>query len=124
MPDVEADQERGDLFQDARIFQFAAVDGAHAGNLCGQRLLLFAWRLRIITADDHVAVDRTVGVQNFGGSVVKRGHDRNSLGYEFGSLLRGRALPDAESAGGAATDARRQRHGSVDHDAAGTNGGS
>ena len=33
--DVEADQQRCDLFQNARIFQLAAVDGADTGNLCG-----------------------------------------------------------------------------------------
>ena len=51
---------------------------------------------------------------------MERRHHRNSLGHEFGGLLRRRTLPDAESAGGAAANAGRQRHGGVDHDAAGT----
>ena len=60
----------------------------------------------IVAAYDHVALDGTVGVQQFRSHVLKSGHDRNSFGYQFGGLLRGGALPDAESAGGAASDAR------------------
>ena len=43
---VEADQERGDLLQDARVFQFAAVDGADAGNFCRQRSYRLGCRRR------------------------------------------------------------------------------
>ncbi len=51
--DVQADQQRGDLLQDARIFQFAAVEGANAGNFCGQDahdLAGFASSLQTITS--------------------------------------------------------------------------
>ena len=89
---VEADQQRGDLLQDARIFQFAAVDGAHPGDFRRES----SHRLqggRVIAADDHVAVDDRIAVQDVRGRVVERRHDRNSLGYEFRGLLRRRAFP-------------------------------
>ena len=34
--DVQADEERCDLLEDAGIFQFSAVDGSDAGNLGGE----------------------------------------------------------------------------------------
>ncbi len=37
--DIEADQQSRDLLEDAGIFQFAAIDGADAGN--------FAARVRV-----------------------------------------------------------------------------
>src|SRR5271165_632263 len=46
---------------------------------------------------------------------------RNSLGHKFGSLLRGRALPYAERAGGPSTHAGREWDGGVDYQAAGSN---
>src|ERR1039458_8759342 len=36
VPDVQADQQGCDLLQDARVLQFAAIEGADSGNLCGQ----------------------------------------------------------------------------------------
>ncbi len=70
---VEPNQQGGDLLQDARIFQLAAVDGAHAGDFRGQR----SHRLqggRVITADDHVAVDDRITIQHVRGGVVERRH--------------------------------------------------
>ena len=77
--------------------------------------------IRIIAADDHVAVDRTFGVQQFGSDVVKSGHDRDTFRNEFCSLLRSGALPDAECAGRATAHARGQGYRGVNDDAAGTN---
>src|SRR5215468_3535876 len=70
---VESDEQRGDLLDDPGVFQFAAIDRAYARNLGGE----IAYRLRgarIIAADDHVALDRAVAVQNVGRTVLKSGH--------------------------------------------------
>src|SRR5712692_3172275 len=120
VPDVQSDQERSDLLQDARAFQFAAIDGAHARNSCGQRSHGLTGA-GIIAADDYVAVHRAVRIQQFGGDILERGHDRYALGNQFHGLLRGGALPDTERASGSATDAGSQGHGSVNHNTAGAN---
>ena len=114
---IEADQERGDLFQDARIFQFAAINGAHAGNFCRQR----SYRRRgvgVVAADNDVAVNGSIAIQDLGGRVMERGHYRHSRWHEFGSLLCRGTLPDAQSAGGPAAHAGGKRHSGVNHDAA------
>src|SRR5580692_1175869 len=59
---VESDEQRGNLFDDAGVFEFAAVDGADAGDFRGE----FAGELRcvgIVAADDDVAVERIVSIQ-------------------------------------------------------------
>src|SRR5216683_4142272 len=106
--DVESNQKRGDLFQDARRFQLAAVNRAYAGNL-GSQSPYFVGGVGVVAADDDIAVDRSVGIQQFGGGIVERGHHRHSLGNQFGGLLRDGALPDAEGTSGAAAHAGRQR---------------
>ncbi len=73
----------------------------------------------VVAADDHVAIDGSIAAQNVRGSIVERGHHGNTLGHEFGGLLRRRAFPDAESAGGASANAGSQGHRGVNHDAAG-----
>ncbi len=57
--DGKADQQGGDLFEDARVFQFAAVESANAGNFCRELTDGFG-RGRIVTANDDVAIDRAV----------------------------------------------------------------
>ncbi len=77
----------------------------------------------IVAADDDVAVESFVSVQQFSRKVVKRRRHAHSLGHEFGGLLRGRALPDAERARGAAADSGGERDGGVDENAAGADRG-
>src|ERR1700722_9394729 len=119
--DIEADEQGGDLLDNARIFQFAAVDGADAGNFCGE----IAGELSgvgIVATDNDVAVERIVSVEQFGGDVVKCGDHAHTFGDKFGGLLRRGTLPDAESARGASADTRGERHGGVDQNAACGNG--
>ena len=65
VPDVQADQQRCNLLQDASVLQFAAVEGANAGNLCGQVSHDLAG-IRVIAANDHITVDRAVGDVDLG----------------------------------------------------------
>ena len=62
--DVQADEQSGDLFEDAGIFQFAAIDGTHAGKFRGKSARKLCG-VRIVTANDDVAVERFVSVQKF-----------------------------------------------------------
>jgi hypothetical protein len=122
VPDVEADQQSCNLFHDARVFQFAAVDGADAGNLGGQ----IAHDLDgsgIVAANNHIAVDWTIDIEQFGSCVVKGGYDGNALGHKLSSLLRCGALPDAQCAGRRDRQRLRLRNGRINDDAAGTNRG-
>jgi hypothetical protein len=91
--------------------------GTDAGNFCCE----LAGELRgvgIVAADDHVAVERSVAVEQFGGHIVEGRNQAHSFGHEFGGLLRGRALPDADGARGASAHAGRERNRGVDEDAA------
>ncbi len=63
--DVEPNQERGDLLQDARGLQLAAVNRTYARNLRSQSSY-FLGGVGVVAADDHVAVDRSIGIQKFG----------------------------------------------------------
>ncbi len=54
---------------------------------------------------------------------MKRGGHTHALGDEFGGLLRGRALPDAEGARGASADSGGERDRGINQNAAGTNRG-
>jgi len=60
--DVQTDQQRRDLFNDARVFQLAAIHGTHSRNLRCQ----FAGelcRVRIITADNDVTFERIIAIE-------------------------------------------------------------
>src|SRR6267378_4094033 len=120
MPDVEPDQQGRDLLDDACILQFAAVNRADARDLCCEFHGDLGCR-GIIAAHDHIAVHVLVPVQNIRGYIVKGPDDRYSLRYEFGSLLRRRALPDAKGASSSSADARGQRNRGINQNAAGTN---
>ena len=120
--DVEADQERGDLLE-MRAFSSLPPSMARTPGILAARVAHFLSGIGIVAADDHVAVDWRIRIQQFSGDVVKCGDHRDSFGNEFGGLLRGRTLPDAESASGASADAGGERDGGIDHDAAGANRG-
>ena len=62
MADVQADQQGGDVLQDARILQFAAIDGADAGNSTCHRTNGLDG-IRVVAANDHIAIHRAVFVQ-------------------------------------------------------------
>jgi len=70
VPDIEADQEGGDLLQNAGVFQLAAIDSAHAGNFCRQRSYGLSGG-GVITTDNDVSVDRSVAVQNIRRGIVE-----------------------------------------------------
>src|ERR1700674_5330549 len=117
VPDVETDQQRGDLLDDARVLKLAAINRSHAHNLrrefhrnlCG---------IRIIAAHDDVAINILIAVEYICRNVLERGRDRNTLRDKLGCLLRSRALPHADGAAGASAHARSQRNGGIDQDAA------
>ncbi len=123
MPNVEANQERGDLLHDARVLQFAAVDGAHAGNFGGQRSHCLAWRWGRHCRRSRRSQPAASPFRSSAEVLWNAATTETPLGTSSAVSLRGGALPDAESAGGAAANAGRQRHGGVDHDAAGSNRG-
>jgi len=112
-----ADEQCGDLLDDACVFKFAAVDAAYAGNFCRE----FAGELRgvgIVAANNDVAVERGIGAEQVGGNIVEGSDHAYAIGNEFGGLLGGGALPDAKSARGASAHADCQGHSGIDEDAA------
>src|ERR1700682_739140 len=82
VPDVETDQQRGDLLDDARILQLPAINRSHARDLHREfyRNLRGIW---IITAYDDVAIDIFIAVEHIRRNVLERGDDRNALRNEF-----------------------------------------
>src|SRR6185369_1729965 len=114
---IEADQQRGDLFQDARVLQLSAINGAHARNFCRQRSYCHG-RVGVVAADYDVAVDGSVSVQYICRRIVERGYHRHARRHEFGGLLCRGAFPEAKSASGSAADAGGKGHSGVNHDAA------
>src|SRR4029077_17205326 len=109
MSNVHADEQGGDLLDDSRVFKFAAIERADAGNLGGE----FACELGgvgIVAAHDDVALERGVSAQQVGRNVMEGGGAAPLVGHKFGSLLSGGALPDAKSARGAPANAGCEWH--------------
>ena len=86
MSNVEADQERGNRFDDARTLQFAAIDRPHTGNFCGQGSHFLSCS-GIVAAYDYVAVERTVRIEKLGCSIVKGGDNGNLFGDQLDCFL-------------------------------------
>ena len=104
VPDVEADQQRGDLLDDARVFQFAAVEGANAWDFCGQIAHDSEWHWDRRCRQSH----RSRPGHPHSAVRLPRCEMRPQLKYlwaQLCGLLRGGALPDAECASGAAAHA-------------------
>src|SRR5437868_2973971 len=79
---VDTDEQCSQAFDDARIFQLAAIDGAGAGNLVCQVSGYFQGPL-VVAANDDIAVNRRVRVQQVGPNIVKRRCDSNSGGNQL-----------------------------------------
>src|SRR5258708_7539896 len=119
VPDIETDQQRRDLFDDACVLQLPTINRSHASDL--RREFHRNLRgIRIIAAYDHVAIDIFIAVEHVRRDILESRRNRNTLRDQFRRLLRCRALPHADGAAGASAHTRRQRNGSVDQDAART----
>src|SRR3984957_19376111 len=95
--DVQTDEQSRDLFEEAGVFQFAAVDGTNSGNFASEGACELTGA-SVIAAHDDVAFNRFVAIEKFRRQIVKSGGHAHSLRNEFCGLLRGGALPDAERA--------------------------
>src|ERR1700694_547373 len=81
VPDVETDQQRGDLLDNARVLELAAINRSHARDLRrefhrNQRCI------GIIAAYDHIAIDIFIAVEHVRRHVLERGRDRNALRHQ------------------------------------------
>ncbi len=85
--DVKPDQEGRNLLENARVFQLAAIDRAHARKLRSQATRYFI-RIWVIAADDDIAVERFISIQQLSRKVVKSSCYAHAFGYKLGSLLR------------------------------------
>src|SRR5438477_1796789 len=100
---VQANQQRGNLFENARVFELATVDGTYAGNFCGQPAHGLD-RLSMVAADDHIAFYWSIAIQKISGNVLE-GSDYGNVGQKLGSFLRCRTLPNSQRARGASANA-------------------
>ena len=91
VPNVQAHKQCSNLLKDARVFQLSAIDGADAGNL-SRKISRKLQGIRVVAADDDVAVESFIPVEKFGGQIVKGRDHAHSLGHEFRSLLCGMIL--------------------------------
>src|ERR1700758_4564742 len=71
---IQANQQSGDLLDDASIFQFSPIDRADAGNL-GREFARELCGIGIIAADDDVAIQRIVAAQQIRRKVVESRYD-------------------------------------------------
>src|SRR4029077_19132296 len=62
VPDVETDQQCGDLLDDARILQLPTINRSHARNL-RREFHRNLRSIRIITAYDHITIDIFIAVE-------------------------------------------------------------
>ena len=109
---VEADEQRGERLDAARVLGRAAVVGAGADGL--DEFHHCAPRLDVVAADEDVAVDGLVERgQHVGGDVVERAYHGDALAQHGLRRLGRRALGRH---GGLAGIAVRERHGHVHKD--------
>src|SRR5713226_5088939 len=109
---IQSNQQSREGFDDARIFQFSAIQRPGAGNFCGE----FARNLSrsfVVAAHKDVAIDWPILAEQFRAHIVKGRSDRYRCGHKFASLLRCGALPHAEHPRWRSADSRRKRHSSV-----------
>src|SRR5256885_1380650 len=119
--DIEADQDCGDLLNDAGILQLSSVKRAHPGNFSRQLANTLS-RGFVIAAYDHVTIDWAVLLEKVSGQVMKRGYHYYAFRNKFRRLLRGRALPHAQSTRRLSAHTCRQRHGRIHKNLSGTQG--
>src|ERR1700747_2672038 len=100
VPDIQADEQRRNLLENARVFQLSAINSSNPGNLRAESTRNLG-RIGIVAADDDVAVEIFVSVEKLSRQIVKRSRHAHALGHKFGGLLRGRSLPHAKRARGA-----------------------
>ena len=86
--DVQTNQQGGYGFDDAGVFEFAAVYGAGAWDFLGQ-VGCDSLCLVVVAADEDVAIDRSELREQFRAHVVKRSRDGHRFGNKFTSLLCG-----------------------------------
>ena len=110
--DIQSNQHRGDLFNDASVLQLSTIQRANSRNFARQLANPLS-RVFVIAADDHITIDWAVLLEKVSGEVMKRGYNCYALRNKFRRLLRRRALPHAESVRGFASDARSQRDSGV-----------
>ena len=63
MPDVKADQQRGELLDDARVLQFAAINCSYARNLY-REFHRDLRGVRIVAADDYITIYIVIAVKD------------------------------------------------------------
>ena len=83
---IQAHEQRRDLFKNAGILQFPAIDGADAGNLSGETSRKLQG-VGVVAADDDVAIKSPISVQKISGQIVKGRDHADSLGHKFRGLL-------------------------------------
>src|SRR5258708_16423284 len=93
--DIPADQQRRNLLHTTRILQLAAIDGAYSSNLC-RKFARELCGIRIVAANDDIAVEWVVTVEEFCGDIVKGRDHAHAFRHKLCSLLRGRSLPNAD----------------------------
>src|SRR6266704_5963431 len=96
MADVQSDEQRGNLLENARVFQLAAINGTHAGNLRSKHTHGLS-RIRIIAANDHIAFYGAIAIQKVSGNILES-CDYSDFGQNLSSFLRCGALPDSQRA--------------------------
>src|SRR6267378_6467996 len=70
VPDVETDQERGDLLDNARTLELAAINRSHARDL-RREFHRYLCGIRIIAAHDDVATDIFIAVEHVRRNVLE-----------------------------------------------------
>src|SRR5579862_4824615 len=63
VPDVECDEQRGDRFDDARVFKFAAVHSAYPGNF-QREIGCYLPGAVVIAANNHIAIHVAISGQH------------------------------------------------------------
>src|SRR6516162_4483146 len=111
--DVERYEERRHGLDDAGVFQLAAVDGTHTGDLNGQIRGDLSGPV-VVAADDDVAIDIVITVEHRRGKAVECGSDCNRLADDFGCLLGRRTLPYAQNSRRAAANRGSKWNGCID----------
>src|SRR5216110_2487220 len=110
---VEANQQRSNGLDDARVFELSAIESADAGDFCGE-FASNAFGLLVVAAYEDVTIDGAFFREQFGAEIVKRCGKGDGSGDQFTSLLRGGTLPNTQHARWRAADRRGERYSRID----------
>ena len=92
---IERNQQRCQLLHNSGVLQLSPMEGPHAGDFLSQFVGHLPGAI-VITANNDVTLNPGLAVQKNRRQILKGSSHGHAFRHQFGRLLGGRPLPDAQ----------------------------